>query len=177
VVACAWLATTAILGANRGSLNPWCAQIGPPGRPSIGPVSPATTPSSAALRGCWGRFACAVGEGFKNVKGFGLRARTSKRGMGVEKSCTPNNGLDGSPVGILSARAAPTNGLNPLFATSTPPAVKMPHFSRSRREIWPCDQALRISRRFLRAFSACFSLLDDLLGSHMRQPPPLVLVG
>src|SRR5258705_1330568 len=32
--------------------NPWWAQIGPPGRPSIGPVSPATTPGSAGFSGC-----------------------------------------------------------------------------------------------------------------------------
>src|SRR5262249_57049099 len=30
------VAVTAIFGGK--SVNPWCAQIGPPGRPSIGPV-------------------------------------------------------------------------------------------------------------------------------------------
>src|SRR5262249_46165000 len=142
----------AIFGGK--SVNPWCAQIGPPGRPSMGPVSPACTPSSAGFSGCWVRLACAVGDGLGKGNGFGLRASTSKRGIGVEKSWTPNRGLDGRPVGIESAYALRTNGLRPCFATSTPPAVNKPHLSRSRRETCPCDQALRISQRFLRARSA-----------------------
>src|SRR5882672_1802184 len=146
------VAVTAIFGGLV--VNPWCAQIGPPGRPSIGPVSPGATPSSAWLRVCWVRLACAVGDGLRNVKGFGLRARTSKRGIGVEKSCTPNSGLGGRPVGTLSAYALRTNGLRPCFATSTPPMLKTPHLSKSRREICPCDQAFRISQRFFRACSA-----------------------
>src|SRR6266446_6494211 len=130
----------------------------------MGPVSPATTPSSAGFSGCCVSLDCAIGDGFRNVNGFGLRAKTSKRGMGVEKSCTPKSGLDGKPVGIESAYALRTNGLNPCFMASTPPAVKRPHFRRSRREICPWDQALRISRRFLRAFSASLSrFLDALL--------------
>src|ERR1051325_6333859 len=127
------------------------------GRPSIGPVSPATTPSSAALSTCWVWFALAIGAGLSTLTA--CRRSRSKAGLG------------GAPVAILSPRALPTNGLSPLFATSTPPILKMPHFRRSRREICPCDQALRISWRFLRAFSAALSLLGrDFLWSHMQQP-------
>ena len=72
-------------------------------------------------------------------------------------------------------RALRTNGLSPLFATSTPPpAEKMPHFISSRREIWPCDQAFRISCRLRRAFSAALSrLCETFLGNQCDSPPPL----
>jgi hypothetical protein len=86
--------------------------------------------------------------------------------MGAVNGCTPNSGLSGSPVGMSSARAEPTKGLKPLFETMIPPAVNRPHLRRSRREMWPCDQALRISRRFLRTFSAFLNRnFDELLGS------------
>jgi hypothetical protein len=47
--------------------------------------------------------AWAVGAGLRNVKGFGFRGRTSKRGMGWLNGGAPNNGLGGAPVGIESA--------------------------------------------------------------------------
>src|SRR6266705_2313762 len=100
----------AITGENR--VNSWCAQIGPGGRPSIGPVSPGVTPSSAVFRGCWVVLACAVGAGVRNVNGFGFRGRTSKRGMGCVNAWTPNSGLLGKPVGML-AYALLINGFNP----------------------------------------------------------------
>jgi len=58
-------------------------------------------------------FASAVGAGFRNP-GSGFRCRTSKRGMGWVKGCTPNSGLRGVPVGML-ANALLTNGFRPFF--------------------------------------------------------------
>src|SRR5258706_6776631 len=89
---------TAIAGGNR--VNSWCAQIGPGGRPSMGPVSPGLTPSSAGLRGCWVELASAVGAGFRAA--IGLRDNTSKPGIGSVNAWTPNNGLRGKPVGTLA---------------------------------------------------------------------------
>src|SRR5581483_668276 len=86
-----------------------------------------------------------------------LRGSTSKRGIGVEKSCTPNSGLGGRPVGMLSAHALPTNGLRPFFMAMTPPAVNNPHLMSSRRLTWPSAIAFRISRRLRCAFSASLS--------------------
>src|SRR5919206_1417591 len=62
-VACACDASMATLGANCGNPNLWCAQMGPGGLPSMGPVSPGTTPGSAGSNNCWVVFASAVGAG------------------------------------------------------------------------------------------------------------------
>src|SRR5678815_1348417 len=87
-------ASTAIAGGRRP--NCWCAQIGPGGRPSIGPVPP----PNAGSTGCCVVFAWAVGAGVKAATG--IRGNTSKRGIGVEKAVVLfKSGLGGSPVGIL----------------------------------------------------------------------------
>src|SRR5262249_9196208 len=46
------------------------------------------------------------------------------------------------------------NGLSPLLCAMTPADVNKPHLISSRRVTCLCDSALRISQRFLRAFSA-----------------------
>ena len=130
-------------------VNCWCAQIGPGGRPSIGPVPP----PSAGSTGCGVVFAWAVGAGVKTETG--CRGNTSKRGIGVENGCTPNNGLGGSPVGMLeSANALRAKGLSPLIGTIRPAPVNRPILINSRRETCPWECALMISQRFFRAFSA-----------------------
>src|SRR5438094_3301590 len=88
---------TAIAGGNR--VNSWCAQIGPGGRPSMGPVSPGVTPSSAGLNTCGVWLAWAVGAGFGVAIAF--RGRTSQRGIGCVNAWTPNTGLRGKAVGTL----------------------------------------------------------------------------
>src|SRR5438270_3439630 len=140
-----------IVGANR--VNSWWAQIGPGGRPSMGPVSPALTPSSAGFSGCCVVLACAVGAGLSAETGF--RGSTSKRGMGWVKAWTPKSGLRGAPVGmLLSAYALGANTLKPLVSTNVPAADMSPILIRSRRETCPSASAFTISARFLRAFSA-----------------------
>src|SRR5437016_7598715 len=141
-----------IAGVNR--VNSWWAQIGPGGRPSMGPVSPGLTPSNAGFRTCCAVLAWAVGAGLSAESG--VRGKTSKRGMGCVNAWTPNSGLRGRPVGMeeSSAYALRANGLSPFFNTSVPAAVKSPSLMRSRRESRPCDHACRISARFRRAFSA-----------------------
>ena len=130
-------------------LNCWCAQIGPGGRPSIGPVPP----PSAGSTGCCVVFAWAVGAGFKTETGF--RGNTSKRGIACEKAVAVNSGLGGSPVGMLeSANALRANGLRPLIGISRPADVNNPILIRSRRETCPWECAWMISHRFLRACSA-----------------------
>ncbi len=139
----------------------------------MGPVSPATTPSSAVLSNCWVVLAWTVGAGFSVETA--LRARTSKRGMACVNGWTPNSGLGGRPVGMVepNAYALLTKGLRPLFATITPPAVNRPHFSRSRRVICPSASAFRISQRFFRAFSASHSRrFDDFFGRNNMDTPP-----
>src|SRR6266568_4544857 len=86
----------------------------------MGPVSPATTPSSAVLSNCWVVLAWTVGAGFSVETA--LRARTSKRGMACVNGWTPNSGLGGRPVGMVepNAYALLTKGLRPLFATIAP---------------------------------------------------------
>src|SRR5690242_246026 len=107
--------------AGGSNVNCWCAQIGPGGRPSIGPVPP----PSAGSTGCDVVFACAVGAGLNAATGF--RGKTSKRGIGVLNAVTPNSGLAGIPVGILeSANALRANGLRPLIGTSRPALVNSP---------------------------------------------------
>src|SRR5215217_86541 len=129
--------------------NCWCAQIGPGGRPSIGPVPP----PSAGSTGCWVVFAWAVGAGVNTETG--CRGNTSKRGIGVENACTPNNGLGGSPVGMLEeANALRANGLRPLMGISRPADVNNPILIRSRRETCPWECALIMSHRSFRACSA-----------------------
>src|ERR1043166_2823051 len=138
----------------------------------MGPVSPDRTPSNAVFRGCWVVLAWAVGAGLSAE--IGLRGSTSKRGMACVNGWTPNSGLRGNPVGMeeSSAYALRTNGLNPFFNTIAPAAVNSPILNRSRRETCPCDPALRISARFLRAFSASLSrAFDALPGRYMRASP------
>src|SRR3954451_24530089 len=131
----------------------------------MGPVSPALTPSSVGSSGIWVVLAWAVGAGFKAPTG--RRGSTSKRGMGCVNAWTPNSGLRGKPVGIAPHELL-TNGLRPLFATITPPALNRPHLSNSRREIWPSASALLISRRFARAFCASLNRdFDVLIGRYM----------
>src|ERR1700704_258100 len=149
---------TAIAGGNR--VNSWCAQIGPGGRPSMGPVSPGLTPSNAGLRSCWVVLACAVGAGLKVAIAF--RRNTSKRGIGCVNAWTPNSGLRGKPVGTL-AYALRTNGFRPFFQRSMPPTVNNPHLNRSRRVTCPSASALMISWRFRRAFCASFIRSFDAL--------------
>jgi hypothetical protein len=122
-------------------------------------MSPWTTPSSAGFSSCCVWFAFAIGAGLSVETG--LRASTSKRGIGVEKSCTPNRGLGGRPVGMLSAHALPTNGLRPFFIAIMPPAVNNPHLISSRRLTLPSAMAFRISRRLRCAFSASLSRAFD----------------
>src|SRR5216684_7312122 len=136
----------ATLGGN--TLNRWCAQTAPGGRPSMGPKPP---PNAGSTR-CSVWLDCAVGKGFSEETGF--RGKTSKQGIGWVKGWTPNNGLRGAPVGMLSPYALPTNGFRPRMGANRPPAVKRPHLKSSRRETWPWDQALTISARFFRALSA-----------------------
>src|SRR5215471_19402088 len=62
---------------------------------------------------------------------------------------------------LLSANALGANGLSPFFNASAPVTVKIPHLYRSRRVICPSERALRISRRFLRAFSASRTRAGD----------------
>jgi len=81
-------------------------------------------------------FACAVGAGFKTATGS--RGNTSKRGIGVENAATPNNGLGGSPVGMLeSANALRANGLSPLIGIIRPALVNNPILIKSRRLTCP----------------------------------------
>src|SRR5215217_3809357 len=143
--------------------NCWCAQIGPGGLPSIGPVPP----PSAGSTGCCVVFAWAVGAGVKTETG--CRGNTSKRGIGVENACTPNKGLGGSPVGMLeSANALRAKGLSPLIGTSRPAPVNSPILIKSRRETCPWECALMISQRFFRAFSASRSRALDALGDKKK---------
>src|SRR5215216_4639127 len=144
-------------------LNCWCAQMGPGGRPSIGPVPP----PSAGSTGCCVVFAWAVGAGFKTETG--LRGNTSKRGIGAENACTPNNGLGGSPVGMLElANALRANGLRPLIGISRPVPVNSPILIRSRRETCPWECAWMISQRFLRAFSASRNRAFEAFGDKKK---------
>src|SRR5215470_6823056 len=62
---------------------------------------------------------------------------------------------------LLSANALGANGLSPCFSASAPVTVKIPHLYRSRRVICPSERALRISWRFLRAFSASLTRAGD----------------
>jgi hypothetical protein len=81
--------------------------------------------------------------------------------------CTLPSGLAGTPVG-MAANALRTHGFKPCFQASPPKVVKMPHLTRSRRVICPCESALTISRRFPRACSASLSRpLDDFCGKYM----------
>ena len=149
-------ASTATAGGN--ALNRWCAHTAPGGRPSIGPKPPPSAGSTALC--VW--FDCAVGKGFSEVTGF--RSGTLKRGIGCVKGWTPNNGLGGAPVGMLlplTELALPTNGFRPPIGASKPAVVKRPSFKRSRRDTWPCERALTISNRFLRAFSASLNRVFD----------------
>src|SRR5439155_1226012 len=155
-------------GANR--VNSWCAQIGPGGRPSLGPVSPGRTPSRRGSRRCR-----LVSSTWANGAGFnadtGLRGRTSKRGIGWVNAWTLNSGLRGRPVGT-APYALGANGLRPFLKASAPPAVKTPILIRSRRETCPCDHAFRISARFLQAFSASLTrALDAFVGRYIRVSP------
>src|SRR6185369_3495661 len=144
-------------------VNCWCAQIGPGGRTSIGPVPP----PRAGSTGCCVVFAWAVGAGFKTETG--LRGNTSKRGIGVENAATPNNGLGGRPVGMLeSANALRANGLRPLIGISRPALVNNPILIRSRRETCPWECAWIISQRFLRACSASRKRAFDAFGDKKK---------
>src|SRR6266436_6271176 len=96
----------------------------------------------------------------------------------------PNVGLGGSPVGtplqlppllnelVVCAR---TYGLSPPMPTMVPAVVNRPHFTRSRREIWPCDNAFVISCRFLRAFSASLSRRLSAFGDNQIPSCPSFL--
>src|ERR1041385_4821497 len=151
----------AIWGGSCASC--WCAQIGPGGRRSIGPVPP----PSAGSTGCCVVFASAVGAGVKTETG--LRGNTSKRGIGVEKACTPNNGLGGSPVGMLeSANALRAKGLRPFIGISRPAPVKTPILIKSRRLTCPWECALIISQRFFRAFSASRNRAFEAFGDKKK---------
>src|SRR5918911_738121 len=134
VLAPSSVTSTATRGGNWA--KPWWAQIGPGGRPSIGPVSPALTPSNAVFKGCWVVLASAVGAGCRVETG--LRGRTSNRSIGWVNGWTPNSGLGGRPVGMFeSAKALLANGLRPFFTMMVPAAVNSPSLTKSRREIWP----------------------------------------
>src|SRR5262249_16907319 len=150
--------------------------MSPGGRPSMGPVSPAFTPSNAVLSGCWVVLAWAVGAGLSAESGF--RGRTSKRGMGWVKAWTlGGRGLGGNPVGMLSAKALRANGLRPFCTINVPAVGNSPILIRSRRETWPWGHALRISRRFLWAFSASLSrALEALRERYIRISPSLARV-
>src|SRR6266852_4865149 len=142
---------TSMATAGGNAANCWCAQIGPGGRPSMGPVSPGRTPSSAVFSGCWVALASAVGAGLRVETA--LRGKTSKRGMGWVNGWTPKSGLRGAPVG-MDAYALGANTLSPLVMTRVPAAVMRPMRIRSRRETCPSQNALTIPARFFRAFSA-----------------------
>src|SRR5919199_5207778 len=75
VLAPSWVTSTATLGGNWA--KPWWAQIGPGGRPSIGPVSPGWKPSSAGFSGCWVGFASAGGARIR--LDTGVRRSPAKR--------------------------------------------------------------------------------------------------
>ncbi|PYR08982.1 MAG: hypothetical protein DMG00_14450 [Acidobacteria bacterium] len=83
-------------------MNRWCAQIGPGGRPSIGPKPPPSAGSTGFI--VW--FASAVGAGLRHdtrlstVPVTGFRFSTSKRGIGCVNGWQPNVGLGGMPAGI-----------------------------------------------------------------------------
>ena len=140
-------ASTAIAGGRRP--NCWCAQIGPGGRPSIGPVPP----PSAGSTGCCVVFAWAVGAGVRAATG--IRGNTSKRGIAVEKAAVLKSGLGGSPVGMFElANALRANGLRPPIGSSRPVDVNNPILIRSRRETCPWEFDLIMSHRSLRACSA-----------------------
>ena len=146
----------------------WCPQMAPGGRPSIGPVRPVCPPTSLGSSGCCVWLACACGAGLNDDTGF--RWKTSKRGIGCVNGRTPKSGLLGKPVGmplpplrvpkllVVCAFKGRTNGLSPPIGATIPAEVKSPHFTRSRRDTCPCDSALLISARFLRAFSASLIL-------------------
>src|SRR5262249_37229153 len=146
----------------------------------MGPVNPVCPPTNAGSSGCCVWLAWAVGAGVRNVNGFGLRAITSKRGIAVEKGCTPNSGLGGAPVGMLlpgplAAWALVTKGLRPWIGARAPPAVIRPHLTNSRRVTFPCEKALTISARLLRAFPASLiRALEDF--SDKKNPSFLSMV-
>src|SRR5216683_912362 len=102
--------STAIWGGKR--VNSWCAQMGPGGRPSMGPVPPPSAGSTV----CWVVLACAIGAGTSVETAF--RGNTSKRGIGCENFVIPNVGLAGRPVGTLSATASGANAHSPTATTS-----------------------------------------------------------
>src|SRR5229473_4271738 len=102
--------STAIWGGKR--VNSWCAQMGPGGRPSIGPLPP----PSAGSTGCCVWLDCAVGAGTSVETAF--RGSTSKRGIGCENFVMLNVGLGGRPVGTLSATASGANAHSPAAMTS-----------------------------------------------------------
>ena len=130
----------------------------------MGPVSPAATPSSAGFRGCCVVLAWAVGAGLSVETA--LRGKTSNRGMGCVNGWTPNSGLDGAPVG-MDAYALGANTLSPFVMTRVPAADMRPMRIRSRRETCPSQNALTISARFFRAFSASRSrALDAFRGRY-----------
>src|SRR2546428_3379785 len=101
--------STATLGGNCS--NSWCAQIGPGGRPSIGPNPP---PSSGGT-GCCVVLASFVGAGLRVATAF--RGKTSNRGIGWLDGWMPKSGLGGAPVGIPppSAYTLVAKGLTPLI--------------------------------------------------------------
>src|SRR6266852_65631 len=160
---------TSMATAGGNAANCWCAQIGPGGRPSMGPVSPGRTPSSAVFSGCWVALASAVGAGLRVETA--LRGKTSKRGMGWVNGWTPKSGLRGAPVG-MDAYALGANTLSPLVMTRVPAAVMRPMRIRSRRETCPSQNAFTISARFLRAFSASRKrAFDAFRGRYTLRPP------
>src|SRR5580765_3538143 len=61
--------------------------------------------------------------------------------------------LDGVVAAVWPC-TGPTNGFRPPIGSIMPALVNKPHLTRSRRLIWPWDNALVISARFCRAFSA-----------------------
>src|SRR5471030_1033817 len=124
-VAPCMLTSTATLGGK--SDQPWWAQRGPGGRPSMGPVPV----PSAGSKACCVWFDCSAAAGI-SVEGS-LRSSTSKRGIGWVNFWIPNMGLGpAAPVGMLGAPPPPpplarAPGANEAIApmmTSAPPAER-----------------------------------------------------
>src|SRR5258706_12394147 len=168
---------------GKNSFQRWCEKLSPGGRPSIGPrlvrglrkgFCEASPPK--LVKSVWYERRFAIGSAMLagnaapisppargvGVSGTGSRGRS--RFMGWLNFWVPNSGVLGTPV-LSAAKELRAKGLNPFLATTTPPAVKIPHLMRSRFVISPWESAFTISARLFRASCASFWRRREAFGS------------